>query len=152
VAAVCGQEVTTMAIDHTVTLRVPDHIYEEARQVAQATAQSIEQVLTRRLEDAYTTLSKLLPDEQAELAALHYLSNDTLRSITREQMPHSTQDRIQGLGDRNSRGIITTDEFEEYTTLVEQGERLMLRKAWAAGVLMERGFKITADDMAGRVE
>ncbi len=80
--------------------------------------------------------------------AFRLLSDDTLRSIAREQMSRSKQERMIYLGDRNSRGNITSEEFNEYSSLVEQGERLMLRKAWAAGVLMDRGYKIIGDDLA----
>jgi hypothetical protein len=132
--------------DHPVTLNVPEQIYEQARQVAEATSQPIEQVLIRRLQDAYASLSRLPPDEQAELAAFRFLSDDTLRGIAREQMPSSLQGRMVYLGDRNSRGTITTEEFDEYRRLVEQGERLMLRKAWAANVLMDRGYQLTGQD------
>ncbi len=63
-------------------------------------------------------------------------------------MPRSVQERMQVLGDRHSRGTTTPEEHVEYARLVEQGERLMLRKAWAAGILMDRGHQIAADDMA----
>jgi hypothetical protein len=135
--------------DHPVTLTVPEHVYENARHIAEATAQPVEQVLARRLEEAFSDSTPgLPPDETAELAAFKYLSDDTLRSIAREQMARSVQERMVYLGDRQSRGTITPEELQEYTRLVEQGDRLMLRKAWAAGILMDRGHKIGVDDMA----
>lgn len=133
--------------DYSITLHVPDYIYERARIIAEATAQPVEQVLTARLEHAFddrADLSFLPPDEQSELAAFKQLSDDTLRSIAREQLPRAIQERMQHLGNRNSQGSITPDEYTEYARLVEQGERLMLRKAWAAQILMDRGHHITA--------
>jgi len=141
--------------DYSITLHVPDYIYERARKIAETTAQPVEQVLAARLEYAFddrADLSFLPPDEQSELAAFKHLSDDTLRSIAREQLPRTVQERMQYLGNRNSQGTITPDEYAEYTRLVEQGERLMLRKAWAAGVLMERGDSITAQDMSAQDE
>jgi hypothetical protein len=135
--------------DHPVTLTVPEHVYESALEIAEATAQAVEQVLARRLEEAFADpLPRLPVDEAAELAAFRSLSDDTLRSIAREQMARLVQERMVYLGDRQSRGTITPEERQEYTRLVEQGDRLMLRKAWAAGILMDRGHKIGADDMA----
>src|SRR4051794_29547065 len=99
--------------DHPVTLAVPEHIYDRARQIAQSTAQPLEQVLIRRLEEAFAELPELPPDEQAELAAFNYLSDDTLRAIAREQMPHARQERMQGLMGRNSLGTISASEREE---------------------------------------
>jgi tetratricopeptide (TPR) repeat protein len=57
--------------DYSVTLPVPDYIYDRARQIAQGTAQSIEAVLVQQLKDAFTEpLPALPPDEQSELEAL----------------------------------------------------------------------------------
>ena len=133
--------------EHPVTLAISDYVYNRAQQIAEATTQSVEQVLARQLQESFNELSVLPSEEQAELAALKYLSNDTLRAMAREQMLHSRQDRMHTLLDRNSKGEITADEQQELTQLVEQGDRLMLRKAWAADILMDRGYKITADDM-----
>ncbi|MCC7446767.1 MAG: hypothetical protein IT324_05085 [Anaerolineae bacterium] len=113
--------------DYLITLHVPDYVYERARKIAEETAQPIEQVLAARLEYAFddrTDLSFLPPDEQSELAAFKQLSNDTLPSIAREQLPRTVQERVQYLGNRNSQGTITLDEHTKYARLVEQGERL----------------------------
>ena len=84
--------------------------------------------------------------EIAELDALKALSDDTLWTIAREQMPDDVQARMQVLMDRNSLGQISDDEYRELETLVEHGNRLMVRKAEAAGILMERGYKFTQQD------
>ena len=138
--------------EHPVTLAVSDSVYNRAQLIAEATSQSVEQVLARQLQESFTELSVLPPEEQAELAALKYLSNDTLRAMAREQMPHSRQERMQKLLDLNSTEKITSDEQQELVRLVEQGDRLMLRKAWAADILMDRGYKTTADDMTAEDE
>ncbi len=138
--------------EHPVTLAVSDYVYSRAQRIAEATAQPVEQVLARQLQESFTELSVLPTEEQAELAALKYLSNDTLRAMAREQMPRSRQERMQKLLDLNSTEKITYDEQQELVRLVEQGDKLMLRKAWAADILMDRGYKITADDMTAEDE
>ena len=45
-------------------------------------------------------------DERAELHALTYLSDDTLWTIAREQMPAALQDEMSQLMDKNSEGTI----------------------------------------------
>src|SRR5690242_7045979 len=138
--------------EHPVTLTVSDYVYNRAQQIAEVTTQSVEQVLARQLQESFNELSVLPSEEQAELAALKYLSNDTLQAMAREQMPRSRQDRLQKLLDLNSTEKITDDELQELTQLVEQGDRLMLRKAWAADILMDRGDKIATDDMTAEDE
>ncbi len=138
--------------DHTVTLTISEQVYTRARQIADSTAQPVERVLTSRLEEVFDDLSALPADERAELTAFQKLSDDTLRGITREQMTRQEKERMAYLGDRASRGTITAEESSEYALLVERGNRLMLRKAWAAGVLMDRGFPVSQDDFAAQDE
>ena len=51
------------------------------------------------------------------------------------------------LMDKNSRGTISDDEYTELAALVEDGQRLTLRKAMAMNILLDRGYKLTLDDM-----
>jgi hypothetical protein len=136
--------------DHPITLTIPEYVYDQAQQLAKATAQPVEDLLLQRLEESFSTpLSRLPLDEQAELEALKFLSDDTLWTIASEQMSQSRQEQMQRLMDRNSKGTITPDEYSELSRLVEQGQRLMLRKAQAANLLMDRGHQVTANDMSG---
>src|SRR5258708_36314831 len=134
--------------DHPLTLHVPEDLYERLRQLAEASAQPVEAVAIRQLEATLQNaeIATLPPDEQQELAAFNLLADDTLQSILREQMPRSVQKKMQGLMDKNNFGTIAPEEYEELTALVERGNRLMLRKAWAADVLMKRGYPISGQD------
>ncbi|KAB2893781.1 MAG: hypothetical protein F9K28_07475 [Bacteroidetes bacterium] len=125
----------------TITLKVPEHIYERAQQVAETTDQPLEAVFLHELETAF--LPQLPTDEEAELASLKNLSDDALWTIAREQMTAPLQARMQKLMDKNSRGTITPDEYKELEDLVDRGQRLMLRKSEAAALLTERGYKVT---------
>ncbi len=44
-------------------------------------------------------------------------------------------------------GIISDGEHKELTVLVEDGQRLTLRKATAMDILMDRGYTRVLDDM-----
>ncbi len=67
-------------------------------------------------------------------------------------MPENAQSRMQLLMEKNNFGTIADDEFEELEGLVERGNRLMLRKAEAAAILMERGNIFTQDDFKPKHE
>jgi hypothetical protein len=134
--------------DHPLTLHVPEDLYERLRQLAEASAQPVEAIAIQQLEATLQNaeLANLPRDEQQELAAFNLLSDDTLQNILREQMPHSAQAQMQGLMDKNNFGTITPEEYTDLSSLVERGNRLMLRKAWAADVLMKRGYPISGQD------
>jgi hypothetical protein len=134
--------------DHPVTLSLPDAIFDPIRQIAEAKDQPVEQVVLDQLRSVISVkLPPLPPDEEAELIAFKFLSDDTLRNIARGQMAESLQERMQVLMTRNNMGTITSAEYDELANLVERGQRLTLRKAWAAGILMERGYSMTGDDL-----
>ncbi len=135
-------------MDYQVTLRVPEAVYERARHIAEQTAQPIEKILEAQLDQISSGLGFLPPDEQRELAAFQHLSDDTLFGIVAEQMPLALNERMVVLGERASRGTITPHEETEQAVLVERGNRLMLRKAWAANVLMDRGFAVSLENFA----
>lgn len=127
-------------------LSVPEEIYNRACRIAAETAQPVEQVLLAHLKNLHDPWPSLPPDEQEELEALHHLSDDALWTIAREQMPNNLQERLQLLMDKNSLGTIRGEEYQELAEYVARGNRLMVRKAEAAGILVERGHVFTQKD------
>lgn len=121
-------------------VNIPEDVYSRLREIAAATNQSLETVLVNRLKTTFSEpLPTLPPDEQAELDALRHLSDDALWTIAAEQMPDTAQARAHELMDKNSFGQITPEEYQELEALVERGDRVMLRKAEASVILIERG-------------
>jgi hypothetical protein len=133
-----------------IILKVPEDISARARQIAAAIAQPVEQLLLDHLKTLAAPLPALPPDTQAELDALHHLSDDALWTIASAQMPEDVQTRAHALMDKNSRGAITDNEHAELEQLVERGDRLMLRKAEAATILRKRGHTFTPKDFQAK--
>ncbi|TVR21481.1 MAG: hypothetical protein EA396_07975, partial [Anaerolineaceae bacterium] len=126
----------------------PDSLYQKAQQVADQKSVSVDEVIRTRLEETFDQpLFDLPDDEKEELKAMAYLSDDTLWTIAREQMPKIIQQRMALLMTKNTQGTITDAEHKELTELVERGNRLTLRKAQAMKYLTERGHKVTLDDL-----
>jgi hypothetical protein len=130
------------------TLNIPDEVYRRARQIANETSQPVDQLMVDYLRTLLLPLPALPPDEAAELDALKHLSDDALWTIAREQLPQAVQERMQALMDKNNLGTVTDVEFAELEALVERGNRLMVRKAEAAGLLAERGQAFSQTDFA----
>ncbi len=129
-------------------ISIPDELYEKARRVAEQTSRQVEEVIRTRLEDALDSPVYDLPDDEtAELKAMACLSDDALFGMMREQMQRTKQERMSGLIDKNSDGAISEAEYQELTALVEDGQRLMLRKAQAMRYLMDRGHKVTLENL-----
>jgi hypothetical protein len=129
------------------TLTVPEEVYNRAREIAEEQSRPVDEVLVEYLRIFTVPLPILPPDEEAELEALKHLSDDALWTIAREQMADSLQTRMQDLMDKNSLGTITPDEYGELESLVERGQRLMVRKSEAAALLIQRGYQVTPKDL-----
>lgn len=120
-------------------ITIPDEMTNQLQQLAGTRQQPVEQLVMERLRQLLDTQLNQLPSaEQAELAALQYLSDDALHAIAAEQMPQPMQRRMAVLMERNSQGVITPEELQELTAFVERGEQLILRKAEAARLLQQR--------------
>lgn len=133
--------------DYVIT--IPEALYDKARRLAEAQSENIDKVIQVSLENALDNpRSLLLRDELAELEALRFLSDDALWTMAREQMPQAKQAIMQHLMDKNTAGTITEEEHRQLSDLVEQGQRLTLRKAEAMKLLLERGYTVTLDDLA----
>src|SRR5258708_16846561 len=132
------------------SLSIPEEIYLRARQIADETAESVDQVMIAYLRTLSAPVPILPQDEEAELEALSHLSDDELWTIAREQMADELKGRMQDLMDKNSSGKITSEEYRELEGLVERGQRLMVRKSEAAALLTQRGHQVTPGNLGAR--
>jgi hypothetical protein len=131
------------------TISIPVRLYEKAQRVAQWKSQPIEDVIINGLEEALDHPPFDLPEhEKDELHAMAYLSDDTLWTLAGEKMQPRLERRIAELLTKNRHGTISETEYSELESLVERGDQLTLRKSRAMRYLVERGHKITVDNMS----
>lgn len=129
-------------------ITIPESLSTRLRQLAARRQQPVEAILADRLFTALDEeLDNLPTDEQAELRALHYLSDDALRAIAAEQMSSVNQAHLAQLMDRHSKGELGEPEQQILADLVERGDQLMLRKAEAAAILVQRGQADSPDEL-----
>jgi len=131
-------------------LQIPNAVYDWAQQVARQSSQSVDEILMTYVRLVTEVVPVLPINEEAELAALHYLSDDALWTIAHEQMPETQQKQLQVLMDKNSAGTITDTEFSELSALVDRGQQLTLRKSEAMALLTARGYTVSLKDSTGR--
>ena len=122
-------------------ITIPENLSTRLRQLAAQRRQPVETIIEARLFTALDDeLDNLTTVEQAELRALQHLSDDALRAIASEQMTSVNQALMSQLMDRNSKGKLSQDEQETLTALIDRGDQLMLRKAEAVAILVQRGY------------
>jgi hypothetical protein len=139
--------------DYAVTFPVPADLYGRAPQVAAGTAQSVEAVLLQHLQAAFMApLPALPPDAQRALEALTHLSDEALWTLARVQMAQDKQARLHVRMEANTQGTLAEAQRAALEPLGAQGQRLNVRKAQAAALLTERGYRVTIQALSAAPE
>lgn len=127
----------------TVTLQVPDLLYQRLVNTANATGRSLEEVMLHALKVGSPPDWDTVPDEfKADLAALDRLEDEALWKIATARKTSEEMVRYEELLDRNQDGTLSQAEKLELIELRSQSDRFMLRKAQAAALLHWRGHHV----------
>jgi hypothetical protein len=126
----------------TITLTLPDNVLQPVQRVAQATQQSVEELLVTALQAALPTLEGLPPDLIQHLVALESLDDQALWRVMLETVSLDQQHRLHDLLKRNQASVPTELEHEQLAVLQQQADLVMLRKARAAVLLRFRGKRV----------
>ena len=130
-----------------ITVSLPEDLYLRLKHTAQATQQSLTDVVLRavqvgsppRWEDAPAAF-------HVDLAALDRLDDEALWRIVRNRRTEADVVRLQELLDKNADDQLTEVERAELLQLRTEADRFMLRKAHAAALLHWRGHAIPPAD------
>lgn len=131
----------------TVTLNIPENLYEQLRRQALANKQSVDelaqQTLSRYLPAMLEVENDLPPDLQDELKAMEQLSNAALWSLAKGQLGEEEQKELENLRDAQRDRLLTAEEQKRQQTLLRAYDELLLRRSHAAVLLQARGFDLS---------
>jgi hypothetical protein len=127
----------------TVTLQIPEIIYQRLANTARAQHRPLEEVIVHALEVGSPPESDDAPEEfQADLAALDKLDDRSLWQIARSHKTPEQMEQYNFLLARNSSCNITDAERLELIKLRHEADRFMLCKAQASVLLRWRGHQV----------
>ena len=126
----------------TVTLKLPEPLYRSARQVADATKQPLEALLTDSIARTLPPLNDVSPEEATELAKLASLDDASLWQEARATMKPVEQATMHELLDRQGASELASVEHARLQDLLDVYGRLMVRKAHAYLLLARRGYHV----------
>jgi hypothetical protein len=126
----------------TVTLTLPDNVLQPVQRVAQATKQSVEDLVVSALQAALPSLEGLPPDIIQNLTVLESLDDQALWRVMLETVPLDQQHQLHDLLSRHQASSLTDEERENLDLLQQQADLVMLRKARAAVLLRFRGKRV----------
>jgi hypothetical protein len=123
----------------TVTLKIPDDVYQRLELNAQATQRSIEDILAHVLKVGSPPEWSDVPAEfQVDLQGLDALDDRALQQLASAQKTESELERYDELLELNATGNLSTTERSELQVLRQVSERFVLEKAQAAVLLRWR--------------
>lgn len=128
----------------SVTIRLPDPIYQQLKRQADRTRRSIEDELLEVVAAAVPVAEELSEDLAEAISPLAALDDEALWRAARDRLPTDTAERLEFLGQKRQRAQLTEAETQEAATLIGQYERLMLVRAHAAALLKQRGHDVSS--------
>uniref|UniRef100_B8HKJ2 Uncharacterized protein n=1 Tax=Cyanothece sp. (strain PCC 7425 / ATCC 29141) TaxID=395961 RepID=B8HKJ2_CYAP4 len=127
----------------TVTLHIPDPIYQRLVNTAVASDRPLEEVILHALKVGSPPDWDNVPDEfKSDLATLDRLDDQALWKIATARKIADQMARYDEILNRNQQNNLTDSEKLELIELRKEADRFMLRKAQAAALLHWRGHTV----------
>lgn len=123
----------------TVTLNMPESVYQRAKQAADVLKRPVEDVIVDTLASTLPSLDDVPAEMVGELAAMAHLSNEALQGLVNNVMPEERQELLHDLLDEQGRGELDESGKRELAALMAEYGRHMLRRARAVALLIARG-------------
>jgi hypothetical protein len=126
----------------TLTLALPEALYQRLERTARATKQPLEEVALHALSlGSPPAWDDVPPEFQLDLAALDKMDDEALWKLAKSRM-NADFDRRDELLARNAEGQISPAERDELERFRREEDLFMLRKAHAAALLRWRGHPV----------
>jgi hypothetical protein len=131
------------AMTHTVTVGLPEEIYNRLEQSARITNTPVEELIIQSVKAGMPPSVNDLPTQyRQECLALERLGNNELRQVAESTLSAARQRRYSALLRKNQAGVLTERERKQLSTLGAEARALTLRKAYAYALLRWRGCRI----------
>ncbi len=129
-------------MSQTITLNLPDSIFQPLQRSAKATKQPVESLLLTALQASLPSLEGLPLELRQNLTELELLDDEALWQVLLETVPEPAQQKLHSLLTRNQTGALSPTEQTRLNTLQQAADLVMLRKARAAVLLRFRGQRV----------
>jgi len=129
--------------EQTITVTLPNSVYDRIRTTAQATSLTSEEVIKQSvilLLPAFE--SDISPDSSLGLAKLSLLNDIQLWKTANSFMKNFQQIRLEKLAEIQKHRSLTNNEQFELDNLMEDAQQIILCKAEARRILAQRGHTI----------
>ncbi len=132
---------------HSLTLELPDSVYARLERAARSVGRSVQDVAVDNLAGEPIAVEPNLPEPyRSEILGMATWSTEALHCAVKEIVPHNRQRRLRSLLRLSQSSGLSDREREALSTLSEEADRVLLRKARAAALLRSRGEPVPSPD------
>jgi hypothetical protein len=139
------------AAARTITLDLPEALYERVEHAAAALQRRVEEVLIEVVATALPPLAELPRGLADEVANLVFLNDSALFEVARSNVSPDLHAAMTELLERKGRGELEGPEQARLDELVHMHEAVALRRAQAAVLLRRRGYDMSNADVLNRL-
>ena len=128
--------------EETLTLNVPESLYQRLKQRAAVEHRSLEEVVIDTLVTAVPEEDRITPELEQLLNSMASLDDETLWRAARNDLAREAAEEIRRLRAKRERKGLTLDERQRCADLLRQYDEGILIRAEAAALLKQRGHNI----------
>ena len=127
---------------HTITLNLPETVYEQIQQAAETARRPVNDVLVEAIAAVAPVVNTASDHLRAALAHMAYLNDAALWQTARTTMPPERRARLATLHDKQQYISLTPEEQAEEQALLRLYRETLLVRAQAAVLLKQRGYDV----------
>jgi predicted transcriptional regulator len=125
------------------TVELPDAVVQRLEATARAHQKTVKDVVRDILAQERASAPALPVEIEEELAAFASLSDDVLWLLACGTLSPAAQEELAELNNTAKLCQLSSAELDRQQTLVDAYDRMMVRRARAVQILMQRGYNLT---------
>jgi hypothetical protein len=127
----------------SVTLNLPETIYEQIKRAAEKAQRPFEEVLLEAVAAVAPVVNVAPQQMQSALAQMAYLNDAALWQAARATIPDEQKERLEMLHLKQQQNMLTNEEKAEEQALLALYRETILVRAQAAVLLKQRGYDVS---------
>jgi uncharacterized membrane protein YcfT len=127
----------------TVTLSLPETVYEQIRRAAERIQRPVHEVMVEAVAAVAPVADTATAKMRSVLAQMVYLNDAALWQAARATMPKEQRERLEALHQKQQREKLTVEEQAEEQALLALYRETVLVRAQAAVLLKQRDYDVS---------
>lgn len=131
-----------VAMPAIIQIELPTETFAQLEEVARQQRRTVDEVVRAMILHELPGLPALPKEIESELAAFEHLSDDVLWLLAKTTLNATQREELARLNEVSQQRDLTLPEKERQQTLLDNYQRMVVRRAQAAAILQRRGYDV----------